>query len=124
MKRKPRAASVVAKLLLLNLMFFRDERNKEITRYRLSTTTFKKIAGKLNLRLAFVEAVDDELKECGWLLIQRDEMTYAVIKADTIDNWSRLSAKRVNALLNSDEAEIDNEYAARFADPEDAPDED
>ncbi len=63
-------------------------------RYYLSKENFKRIAGKEQLREAYLEAVDRYLREDGYVLIdlkdERDKI--AVIKIKTIlRNWAEVS---------------------------------
>lgn len=122
MINKMHSPQTAAELILINVVLYGNEREKEITRYRFSATTFKRIAGRKRLKEGFIESVEDALFECGWYLMRIDEITFAVIKTSSVDNWASLSAKRVIEWRNSDEDSIRKKYTDLFPDNEELPD--
>ena len=97
--------SKVAMLLILNAYLYADEKSKEISRYRFTKASLKRISNRQNLRQAFVEELREEFLELGWLLIVRDA-DYAILNLDKTDTWVRLNSQRLSSYKNLDEADL------------------
>ncbi len=91
--------AITAKLLLINLSRFSDEKSKEFSRCRISKTTLKRIAMRERLREAFTEALADELLCLGWHLIDHSDTEYAIIQIDKIDVWPKIASSRISDLV-------------------------
>jgi hypothetical protein len=90
-------------LLLLSLVASREKLLKEketgrkqfaVSRFRMSETTFKRLANRQRIPTAFLAEVQEWLFEAGWSLFSTGS-TYAMIKSDTVDGWVRLGSKRI-----------------------------
>ncbi len=111
-RRTPRAT---AQLILINAKLYEREREREITRYRFSLQTLRRIAGRGALRQKFISDLDDELAELGWLLVPLGA-EYAVMDLAKTDSWVKLSSKRLIEAghLDIDEREVDERFFALF----------
>lgn len=89
-------------LLLLSLVASREKQLKEketgkrvaVSRFRMSETTFKKLASRKRIPTEFLAEVQEWLFEAGWSLFFTGS-TYAMIKSATVDGWVRLGSKRI-----------------------------
>jgi hypothetical protein len=68
------------------------KKQKNLGNYYLSKDEFKRIAGRENLRDAFIDHVDSELREKGYVLIDliNEKDVIAVSSIETIMNWEEL----------------------------------
>lgn len=112
---KRHSPSATAQLILINAKLYERERDREITRYRFSVETLRRIAGRSALRQRFIADFDDELAELGWLLVDLGT-EYAVMNLSKTDNWVKLSSKRLTegGHLADDEERIEGTYFEFF----------
>jgi hypothetical protein len=93
-------------LLLLSLVASREKQLKEgskevaVSRFRMSETTFKRLANRKRVPTEFLAEVQEWLFEAGWSLFFTGS-TYAMIKSDTVNGWVRLGSKRIADQLES-----------------------
>jgi hypothetical protein len=92
-------------LLVLSLVASRANHLKEkqtgaVSRFRMSETTFKRLANRKRIPTEFLEEVQEWLFEVGWSLFFTGS-TYAMIKSDTVDGWVRLGSKRIAGQLEA-----------------------
>lgn len=92
-----RTARAVAYLIALNALEYGKEREREITQYRFSAATLRKLAGRSRIREAFLAELEDELRSLNWLLVWRNEIEYGVFHVAKLEGWPKLSSKRVNS---------------------------
>ena len=93
-------------LLLLSLVAAREKDLKEketgkeaaVRRFRMSETTFKRLATRKRIPTEFLLEVQEWLFDAGWSLFFTGS-TYAMIKSDTVDGWVRLGSKRIDDQL-------------------------
>jgi hypothetical protein len=89
-------------LLLLSLVASREKHLNEkqtgkevvVSRFRMSETTFKRLANRKRIPTEFLAEVQEWLFDAGWSLFFTGS-TYAMIKSDTVDGWVRLGSKRI-----------------------------
>ncbi|WP_290522113.1 MULTISPECIES: hypothetical protein [unclassified Leclercia] len=99
-------ATNVALLIVINARLYAEEKGKAITRYRLTRRSFKLLAQRSALHATFVASVNEELQELGWQLIEDPDGNFAFFDTGIIDNWARLSIKRVKELRKEDEDDL------------------
>jgi hypothetical protein len=118
---KRRTPTAAAQLILINAKLYERERGKEITRYRFSLQTLRRIARRSALRQQFLSDVEDELAELGWLLVCLGT-EYAVMNISKFDNWVKLSSKRLAEAeyLDGDEEQLEKMYFELFPPTSDA----
>jgi hypothetical protein len=100
MMRKPSPYETT--LLLLSLVASREKQLKDkqtgkeiaVSRFRMSETTFKRLANRKRIPTEFLLEVQEWLFEAGWSLFFTGS-TYAMIKSDTVDGWVRLGSTRI-----------------------------
>jgi hypothetical protein len=94
-------------LLLLRLHELRDEekRNKtkakdtdekkvQVTRFRVSELTLKRITGRPRLHPEFLIEMQDWLLRAGWAFFFADR-SFGMIKLEAVETWTRLGSKRI-----------------------------
>jgi hypothetical protein len=119
-----RTPSQTALLILINAKLYENERGREITRYKFSISTLRRIAGRVALRDSFLSKLDDELAELGWLLIPLGT-EYAVMDISKTESWVKLSGKRLSdeEYLDLDDEELLKIYTDLFPPEDEAADE-
>jgi hypothetical protein len=94
----PSAADVA--VLTVHLAYrYADEKHTNLTRFRVSNRSLRKIAGRSHLREAFLEEWAAALAEMGWMVIWHGDNN-ALIRTAAIDGWARISSKRIAADLD------------------------
>ncbi|HCT39770.1 MAG TPA: hypothetical protein DF427_01040 [Moraxellaceae bacterium] len=118
-----RSPEITAQLLLINAKLYEKEREKEITRLRISVDTLRRISGRTAIREKFKEDLEEELLELGWIFIQLDN-EFAIMEKKRLQTWVRLSSKRLKdqGLLSLD-SDCSETVQARFDDLIPAPEE-
>jgi hypothetical protein len=94
-------------LLLLRLHQSRDEQKKnktkakdteekkvEVTRFRVSELTLKRICCRPRLHAEFLTEMQDWLLRAGWAFFFADR-SYGMIKLEAVETWTRLGSKRI-----------------------------
>jgi hypothetical protein len=100
------AQVVAARNRAVSLIAAREKNLKEketgkeaaVRRFRMSETTFKRLATRKRIPTEFLLEVQEWLFEAGWSLFFTGS-TYAMIKSDTVDGWVRLGSKRIDDQL-------------------------
>jgi hypothetical protein len=87
-----------AAILLLRLIETRADGAQPATRVRLSELTLRRLWGRSRINREFIEEVQEWLWRGGWSLFYAQN-TYAAIKTSSVQNWVRLSSKRLDADL-------------------------
>ncbi|WP_110975099.1 hypothetical protein [Acinetobacter sp. WCHAc060042] len=96
-----------AKLILINVKLYELEKDKEVSRHRISRDTLKRISQRKAIQERFVKLLIDELSELGWTLIKVDN-DYALIESEKLTSWIKLSSKRLREeeILNLESNEL------------------
>jgi hypothetical protein len=82
-------------LLFLRLIEAREgTTRKAMTRVRLSEITLKRLWNRERLDMPFLAEVEEWFLTAGWALIYAGT-TYAAVKIDAVQNWPRVSSKRL-----------------------------
>ena len=82
-------------LLLLHLIGSKEnDREKSLTRVRLSEVTLLRLWDRYRLPVEFLNEVQDWLLIAGWTLFFAGK-TYGAVRVDAVDNWPRLSSSRI-----------------------------
>lgn len=89
------SAYAVANLLALNNQRYSQESGRKLARVRLSRNTLSAISRRKTFRDAFVSELQDSLEDLGWILIQVPDGGVAMIDADSVSGWTKISASRV-----------------------------
>jgi hypothetical protein len=88
-------------LLALRLFEERGQRRgKELTRARISSSSLKQISNREHITPQWIDELNEYLLPSGWILI-RAGSTYAAIKVSVVENWPRVSAKRLEKELEA-----------------------
>jgi hypothetical protein len=83
-------------LLFLRLIDAREGWTKKaMTRVRLSELTLKRLWNRQRLTDQFLAEVQEWFLTAGWALVYAGN-TYAAVKVDAVQNWPRVSSKRIN----------------------------
>jgi hypothetical protein len=86
-------------LLLLWLIEEREQRRKEkMTRVRLAEMTLKDLWNRQHLTEQFLRDVQEWLLTAGWALIAAGS-TFAAVRTSAVENWPRVSSKRLSPML-------------------------
>jgi hypothetical protein len=93
-KPSPREAAL---LLLQALEAKGDQRERPLTRARLSRLTLTRLWNREQLNEAWMRDVNEWLLSAGWLLINAGA-TYGVVKTSVIENWPRVASKHIEDL--------------------------
>jgi len=103
-----------AKLIILNLDEYAREKSKVITRYKISKETMRRISNRFNIHPGFIREVGNSLGELGWVLIESNDDHYCFLKQDAMNNWAKLTAKRIKSLRIQGEEAIAEAYARSY----------
>ncbi|WP_431022043.1 hypothetical protein ABMA09_18735 [Erwinia rhapontici] len=106
MLQKRLKAPTVALLIVLNAIYYSEEKQKAVTRYKMVRKSFKLIARRKALHATFIADVTQELQELGWQLIEDGDGNFCFFDLDMTVNWARLSIKRVRSLRDTDDDEL------------------
>lgn len=111
-RRDPEA---VAQLLIINAALYGEEKTKEISRYRFSIDTLRKISNRKNIQNNFLDTLHGELSELGWYLIVLDD-EYAIINIERLSAWVNLSSKRLRELefFDKDDQEVSEIFYEKY----------
>ncbi|WP_227633122.1 hypothetical protein, partial [Klebsiella pneumoniae] len=60
------SAAHTAKLIVLNAYYYGQEKDKNISRYKISKNTLRTMSGRNSIRTSFLSELDYELAELGW----------------------------------------------------------
>ena len=101
-----KSARAVAHLIVLIGVGYGKERDKEITQFRVSATTIKRVARRERLREAFLDEVRDELFDLGWHFIWQTEIEFGIFRIAKLNGWAKLTSKRVQEYMDCDEDEL------------------
>ena len=93
----PRQASL---FIVLCVSRYCQARGKATTRFRFTVSNFKKLCGRQRLRTEFILALEEELLELGWALVQTHNY-YGVVRVEAVEKWARIATKRVSDELNN-----------------------
>ncbi|MBY0337194.1 MAG: hypothetical protein K2X11_11310 [Acetobacteraceae bacterium] len=75
---------------------YEEEKGKKTSRCRLSRRTVRLLSLRTNLRDAFIKDWIDALaSDWGWLAFEFGE-EFALIRSKSVEDWTRLSSKRVS----------------------------
>jgi hypothetical protein len=84
-----------AALLLLHLLGRKnEERDRPVTRARLSDPTVRRLCGRTRIPNDMLFEVQEILFQAGWVLFWAGT-GYAVVKVAVVDGWPRIATKRI-----------------------------
>jgi hypothetical protein len=87
-------------LILISIKRYADERGRDITRLRLSSSALRRITGRQRLHDSILNDVIEQLGLHGWTAFPiRDGL--ALIQSAAVDGWTKMSARRVGAELRA-----------------------
>lgn len=117
-----------AKAILINLARYSDEKGKELSRFRMSRDSLRRVSNRRTLRASFVSDVIDAMAQLGWSCVNTETMTsdseLAFIQTPKIEAWPRLGVHRVIKIVRMkkgvDEIQeiIDDQYNMYYPEPE------
>ncbi len=117
-------ATEVAKLTVYLVVAYDKEKSKNTSRFRISSKTLRIISGRAVLRDAFVEEWEDALYDLGWSMLRVGDC-FALIRTNTIDDWSRIGSDRIRAVIDrarDDDPEVWDEIGGKV-EPSEGPQE-
>lgn len=103
------SAARAAKILICNALLYELEKEREVSRYRFSYSTLAFIANRQRLSPDFLMELDNELVELGWSFINMGD-SFAIVKTDKINQWTKLAHKRVEDLVDCSDEEISEKF--------------
>lgn len=103
------SAAKTAKILICNALLYELEKEREVSRYRFSYATLAFIANRQRLSPEFLKELDDVLVELGWSFINMGD-SFAIVKTEKINQWTKLAYKRVEDLIDCSDEEISEKY--------------
>lgn len=116
-------ALTTAQLIVINALEYQIDKDKELSRYRFSLETFLKLSNRKRLNAQFINEVDENLAEMGWILL-RLSSDYAVIRMTVPETkWTKLTTKRVEEIITMGEAAINQKFEELLASEKDFSDE-
>lgn len=98
-----------AKILICNALLYELEKEREVSRYRFSYTTLAFIANRQRLSSEFLKELDDVLVELGWSFINMGD-SFAIVKTEKINQWTKLAYKRVENLVDYSDEELSEKF--------------
>lgn len=104
------SAAATAKMIILNGHYYGDEKEKSITRYKMSKATLRHLSGRQKIHDSFLAEVEYELAEEGWIFMINNDDECCFMVMSTMNNWPKLSSKRVIQLRDKGEEEIEKVY--------------
>lgn len=99
------SAEKTAQILICNALLYELEKEREVSRYRLSYSTLAFIANRQRLSPDFLTELDNELVELGWSFINMGD-SFAIVKTDKVNQWTKLAYKRVEDLVICSDEEV------------------
>lgn len=102
-----------AKILICNALLYELEKEREVSRYRFSYTTLAFIANRQRLSPEFLKELDDVLVELGWSFINMGD-SFAIVKTEKINQWTKLAYKRVEDFVDCSDEEISEKFKELF----------
>lgn len=111
--KKRLAPSTVAMLLVLNAHAYAEEKGKEVSRYRFTRATLKKLAGRQRLQDVFLDDLTEMLEELNWTLIIRDT-DFGLLDLSKTDSWPRLNSHRIASYLELGPDELAHLYREKL----------
>ena len=99
------SAEKTAQILICNALLYELEKEREVSRYRFSYNTLAFIANRQRLSPEFLTELDNILVELGWSFINMGD-SFAIVKTDKVNQWTKLAYKRVEDLVDCSDKEI------------------
>ena len=99
------SATRAAKILICNALLYELEKEREVSRYRFSYSTLAFISNRQRLSPDFLKELEDVLVELGWSFINMGD-SFAIVKTEKINQWTKLAYKRVEDLVDCSDEEI------------------
>ena len=91
------SADEVATFTAYLIARYEDDKERRISRFRLSRDSLRRMAQRTVLRDAFIEDWREALASIhGWLAFPRGE-EFGLLRDDAIDGWVRIGTKRVQS---------------------------
>lgn len=104
------SAAATAKMIILNGYYYGEEKEKAISRYKMSKATLRNLSGRQKIHDSFLAEVEYELAEEGWTFITNNDDECCFMVMATMNNWPKLSSKRVIELRDMGEEKIEKAY--------------
>ena len=95
-----RPSAYQCSLLLLHLQRSACWKRYQLTQFKISELTLKRLCCRPRLDQAFLAEVQDWLLRSGWVLFYADR-SFGVIKLEAVQSWTRLGSKRIKADLDA-----------------------
>jgi hypothetical protein len=99
MKPYQPSASELAILVVLMIQRYRQERGRDVPRFRVARNSLRRLAVRDRLRDALVdEWIDVMALQHGWLTFAHDE-EFILLKADATRTWTKIATKRCDDII-------------------------
>lgn len=102
-----------AKLALINIKRYSEEKNKECSRVRMSKKTLRHISGRTVIRDSFIDELIDAFASLGWHFFMHSDTEYVMIESVKVDTWAKIASSRITDLLKKN-GDVDVEYERLF----------
>lgn len=93
-----RSAAETASMIVKNVTLYSTEKEFEtvLPRFKMGDKDIRQISGHAHiLPDSYVEQLSIEMQQLDWLILQCSSSQFMFMRCDVLDNWTRLSAKRV-----------------------------
>lgn len=105
MLRRKLSPSATACLMILNAHEYSEEKGKELSRFRITRNSIRRISGWDRLSTLFMHELTQAMAEYGWFLLEFNDTELAAIQIDKVGSWVRLGSSRVSHYRKEDDAE-------------------
>lgn len=99
------SANATACLLILNARGYSEEKARELSRFRVTRNSIRRISGWNRLSAPFMEELAQAMAEYGWFFLEFNDTEFAAIQIDKVGSWVRLGSSRVSHYRKKDDAE-------------------
>ncbi len=86
-------------------------------RFTFTREHFRLLSGRRKLTDAYISAVDEEIRQFGFLLIEHGDL-FAILDDAVLDNWRKLPKALVNENLPDDGDDDDEDSGGAAEEPE------
>jgi hypothetical protein len=85
----------VAELVVYLSRAYDDEKGTDTSRFRISSTTLRRISGRASLRDAFLDDWESEMYHLEWTVLRVGDH-FGLIRTKAITGWHRVSSRRIS----------------------------
>jgi hypothetical protein len=104
--RKKLSATATAQALLVNAESYGVEKDRHVSRFRLTKNSLEMISGRALLTPQFLQDTNGALWEMNWSMIVLPDGDFAFIETSKIGVWPRVGWGRLEAALRASDPEV------------------